>query len=253
MQTLHHYCQRSQLSLSTELEVQVQAHVTELRGLLTRSPSQPVDWYYFVPQLGEGGACSIFDALDPEPFDLATRLGGINAANLAMLQKLTVVVQWYQARSASQWFGIYKKMPSTDGFSLVKMAYYGAPSRAEFPLTAEFATISNNSSVGLSGKARIINDVPAYLNQGGEYYTCDPKVLAEACVPLYADSGLTDSATTASAVTPADVVGNISVAEHGVVGIVDAEAFTRDLYHGDELALLAAVVLVVPAIFAGTV
>lgn len=242
MQTLQDYCQRSQLSLPVELEAQVQAHVTELCDLLTTSASQPVDWYYFVPQLGEGGACSIFDALDPEPFDLATRLGGITAANLSLLQKLTAVVQWYQARSASQWFGIYKKMPSTDGFSLVKMAYYGAPSRAEFPLTTEFAAISNNSSVGLSGIARIINDVPAYLNQGGEYYTCDPKVLAEACVPLYADAGLTNSATTPSGVTPADIVG-----------IIDAEAFARDLYHGDELALLAAVVLVVPAIFAGTV
>jgi|JI7StandDraft_1071085.scaffolds.fasta_scaffold01424_6 putative methionine-R-sulfoxide reductase with GAF domain len=248
MQTLHDYCQRSQLSLPAALESQVQAHVTDLLGLMASSTAQAVDWYYFVPQLGEGGACSIFDALDPEPFDLATRLGGINAANLAMLQKLTVVAQWYQARSASQWFGIYKKMPSGEGFSLVKMAYYGAPSRAEFPLTPEFAAISNNSSVGLSGTARIINDVPAYLNQGGEYYTCDPKVLAEACVPLFAEPRLADAA----------FVSDGLATQHGsndahIVGIVDAEAFTRDLYQADELALLAAVVLVVPAIFAGNV
>ena len=72
---------------------------------------------------------------------------------------------------------------------LVKLSYFGAPSRAEFPLTDEFAAISNNSTVGLSGKARIINDVPAYLTKGGEYYTCDPKVLAEACIPLFDAQG----------------------------------------------------------------
>ena len=35
-------------------------------------------------------------------------------------------------------------------------AYVGAPSRAEFPLTEEFARTSNNSTVGLSGKARAL-------------------------------------------------------------------------------------------------
>ncbi|MBU2225276.1 MAG: hypothetical protein KKB00_14700, partial [Gammaproteobacteria bacterium] len=109
---------------------------------------------------------------------------------------------------------------------LVKLSYFGAPSRAEFPLTTEFAAISNNSTVGLSGKARIINDVPAYLQQGGEYYTCDPKVLAEACIPLYDEAGQ-------------------------VVGIIDSEAFQTQLFEGDELALLIATAITVPLVWAG--
>ncbi len=106
----------------------------------------------------------------------------------------------------------------------MKLSYFGAPSRAEFPLTAEFAAISNNVTVGLSGKARIINDVPAYLATGGEYYTCDPKVLAEACIPLFDGSGQ-------------------------VTGIIDSEAFAKDFFNGRELALLIATALVVPTLW----
>ena len=105
---------------------------------------------------------------------------------------------------------------------LVKLAYYGAASRAEFPLSSEFAKISNNSTVGLTGKAKVINDVAAYLGTGGEYYTCDPKVQAEACLPLYNQSGK-------------------------IIGIVDAEDFNKNVFTADAMALLVAVCLTVPA------
>ena len=39
---------------------------------------------------------------------------------------------------------------------LVKLAYVGRPSRAEFPLTKEFAEKSTNSTVGLTGRATVI-------------------------------------------------------------------------------------------------
>ncbi len=63
----------------------------------------------------------------------------------------------------------------------------------------------------------------AYLAAGGEYYTCDPKVQAEACLPLVNASGQ-------------------------VLGIIDSEAFEKQIFAGDELALLCAVALELPAI-----
>jgi hypothetical protein len=42
---------------------------------------------------------------------------------------------------------------------LMKLAYTGAPSRAYFPLTEEFAKSSNNSTVAMTGNTGIIQDV----------------------------------------------------------------------------------------------
>jgi len=187
-------------------------------------PASTVQWQFRVPELGEGGSCSLFGQLADEPYDLTPILGGQTDANQQLLAKVTAIVQFYQANSASHWFGVYQRRNNPAGETvLVKLAYFGAESRAEFPLTAEFAAISNNSTVGLSGQGRIINDVSAYLAQGGEYYTCDPKVQAEACLPLVGASG-------------------------EVVGIIDSEAFTQNLFHGKELALLIAVALTLPAL-----
>lgn len=187
-------------------------------------PASTVQWQFRVPELGEGGSCSLFGQLADEPYDLTPILGGQTDANQQLLAKVTAIVQFYQANSASHWFGVYQRRNNPAGETvLVKLAYFGAESRAEFPLTTEFAAISNNSTVGLSGQGRIINDVAAYLAQGGEYYTCDPKVQAEACLPLVGASG-------------------------EVVGIIDSEAFTQNLFHGKELALLIAVALTLPAL-----
>jgi putative methionine-R-sulfoxide reductase with GAF domain len=194
--------------------------------LATLTPATEVQWQFRVPELGEGGSCSLFGQLADEPYDLAPILGGQTDANQQLLAKVTAIVQFYQANSASHWFGVYQRRNNPAGETvLVKLAYFGAESRAEFPLTAEFAAISNNSTVGLSGQGRIINDVAAYLAQGGEYYTCDPKVQAEACLPLLD-------------------------ANDAVLGIIDSEAFTQNLFAGKELALLIAVALTLPALLA---
>lgn len=185
----------------------------------------PIVWQYPVPELGEGGACSLFGQLAEAPYDLTEILGGKTPENQRLLARMAEVTAFYQAHSQSDWFGIYQRRLNADGQAvLVKLSYFGAPSRAEFPLTAEFAAISNNSTVGLSGKARIINDVSAYLQQGGEYYTCDPKVQAEACIPLFDH-------------------------QEQIVGIIDSEAFHKGLFQGDELALLIATALVVPTLW----
>lgn len=112
--------------------------------------------------------------------------------------------------------GVYKKISPAQGPSvLVKLAYRGAPSRAEFPLTEEFATHSNNSRVGLTGAPRLIQSVAAHVASGGEYYTCDPSVCAEACLPLLGPAA-------------------------AVVGIVDVETAKPDFFHGDALAVTLA-------------
>jgi putative methionine-R-sulfoxide reductase with GAF domain len=208
----------------------VDHYQTELAAAIKNADLKlQVQWQYEVPELGEGGSCSLFGKLAAEPYDLTAILGGKTQANHALLARLNAISRYYQSHSQSNWFGIYQQRQNSAGETvLVKLSYFGEPSRAEFPLTPEFAAISNNSSVGLSGKARIINDVPAYLQQGGEYYTCDPKVLAEACVPLLNDAGQ-------------------------VVGIIDSEAFAKDVFHGDELALLIAAAMLVPVIFAASV
>ncbi|MDY0745746.1 hypothetical protein SNE35_14595 [Paucibacter sp. R3-3] len=176
-----------------------------------------VQWAYRVPELGEGGSCSLFGQLAERPYDLAGTLGGRTDANRRLLGIAATAVQYYRERSRSQWFGVYQSRGHAAGNPvLVKLAYFGAESRAEFPLTPEFAAGSNNSAVGLSGTGRLINDVASYVAEGGGYYTCDPKVKSEACLPLFNE-------------------------RREVIGIVDAEAFEAHVFEGEELALLLAV------------
>lgn len=217
------YVKRSELAFNTEsLQPLIENYLTKLAHYLQQAELPPAIWQYSVPELGEGGACSLFGELAAEPYDLTAILQGQTAENTLALQKLAQISHFYQQHSGLDWFGIYQARSNVAAEPvLVKLAYYGAPSRAEFPLTAEFAAISNNSTVGLSGKARVINDVSGYLQQGGEYYTCDPKVQAEACLPLFDHSGT-------------------------IVGIVDAEDFNKGVFTADALALLIAVCLTVP-------
>lgn len=224
---LSEYLQRSGLAIASTETDAVQARLSglqqQLQDFLAACDPQ-VSWQYQVPELGEGGSCSIFGQLAAEPYQLSELLGEPTPASQAMLKAVSALVQFYRQHSRSDWFGVYLKRSKADGSQvLVKLAYFGAPSRAEFPLTAEFAAISNNSTVGLSGRARIINDVASYVSSGGEYYTCDPKVKSEACLPLYSEAG-------------------------EVIGIVDSEAFAAGLFEGAELDLLLAIVLSLPAL-----
>ncbi|WP_431102867.1 GAF domain-containing protein [Roseateles noduli] len=199
----------------------VRAHQAALQALLTPETlaATPVSWSFRVPELGEGGACSLFGQLAEQPYELAAILGGQTADNQRLLAEATIVTRYYREHSRSHWFGVYQaRRKSADESVLVKLAYFGAESRAEFPLTEAFAAGSNNSAVGLSGRARLINDVAAFVAEGGGYYTCDPKVKAEACLPLFD-------------------------ADRRVVGILDSEAFDKDFFGGDELALVIAVAI----------
>lgn len=144
---------------------------------------------YPVPLLGDDGACSLVNQLAPKPYDLARALGGVAPETSRKLAILNTLVEATRDRADIGWLGVYQNRAVGGGRALVKLAYRGKPSRAEFPLTSEFAAYSNNSTVGMSGEARIIDDIGAYQRDGGVYYNCDPLVQSEACLPLFDASG----------------------------------------------------------------
>ena len=179
---------------------------------------------YPVPMMTEDGACSVVDQMAPVPYDLSGILGGRGDQTTRRLALLERLVERAQETSGADWVGIYQKRTNAAGEPvLVKLAYVGRPSRAEFPLTAEFAARSTNSTVGLTGRANVIDDVSKHVESGGGFYVCDVGVQSEACVPIL------DAA-------------------RQVVGIVDAEAKPRGFFGAERLAIVAALAIVATAV-----
>src|SRR3982751_313181 len=185
--------------------------------------ADPASLYtYQVPMMTEDGACSIVDELAPVPYDLTGILGGRSDQATRRLALLERLVERAQETSGAEWVGIYAKRVNAAGIPvLVKVSYVGRPSRAEFPLTREFAERSTNSTVGLTGRATVIDDVTKHVEAGGGFYVCDDGVQSEACVPILDES-------------------------REVIGIVDAEAKPRGFFGGERLAIVAALALVAP-------
>jgi putative methionine-R-sulfoxide reductase with GAF domain len=179
---------------------------------------------YPVPMLSEDGTCSIVDEMAPVPYDLTGILGGRSEQTTRRLALLERLVERAQETTGADWIGIYQKRTNAAGIPvLVKVSYVGRPSRAEFPLTHEFAEKSTNSTVGLTGRATVIEDVSRYVEAGGGFYVCDDGVQSEACVPILDD-------------------------DRQVVGIVDAEAKPKGFFGSERLAVIAALALVAPAV-----
>jgi len=175
---------------------------------------------YSVPMLTEDGSCSIVGELAPVPYDLSPILGGRSDQTTRRLSLLERLVERAQETTGAEWIGIYQRRPRPAGDEvLVKLAYVGRPSRAEFPLTREFAEKSTNSTVGLTGRATVIEDVSRHVEAGGGFYVCDDGVQSEACVPILDES-------------------------RGVTGIVDAEANPKGFFGADRLAVVAALAIV---------
>jgi L-methionine (R)-S-oxide reductase len=119
---------------------------------------------------------------------------------------------------------VYQRRVNPAGIPvLVKVSYVGRPSRAEFPLTPEFAERSTNATVGLTARATVIDDVSRHVEAGGGFYVCDEGVQSEACVPILDDG-------------------------REVAGIVDAEAKPRGFFGADRLAVVAALAIVARAV-----
>eukprot|EP00239_Pterosperma_sp_CCMP1384_P005378 CAMPEP_0197853012 /NCGR_PEP_ID=MMETSP1438-20131217/21932_1 /TAXON_ID=1461541 /ORGANISM="Pterosperma sp., Strain CCMP1384" /LENGTH=221 /DNA_ID=CAMNT_0043467275 /DNA_START=138 /DNA_END=803 /DNA_ORIENTATION=- len=170
---------------------------------------------YKVPVLAAGAACSLKKELAPEPFKLAEALGLTgdyseltSHSETARLWRLKLVVDELAAATKADWVGVYRSTTSksSGGPVLLKEAYIGRPSRAEFPLTEEFAKNSNNSTVGLFGKAVLVEDTKTYE---GPYYMCDGEVRSEYCTPI------------------------VHPTSGAVLGIIDAEAFAPNHFTAD--------------------
>ena len=179
---------------------------------------------YQVPMMSEDGSCSIVDQMAPVPYDLASILGGRSDQTTRRLALLERLVERTQETTGADWVGVYQRRTNPAGVPvLVKVAYVGRASRAEFPLTTEFAERSTNSTVGLTGRATVIDDVGKHVEAGGGFYVCDDGVQSEACVPILD-------------------------AQRQVIGIVDAEANPKGFFGADRLAVVAALAVVAPAV-----
>lgn len=179
---------------------------------------------YPVPMMTEDGACSIVDQLAPMRYDLTAILGGRTEQTTRRLALLERLAERAQETTGADWIGIYQRRENAIGLPvLVKVAYVGRPSRAEFPLTAEFAERSTNSAVGLTARTAVIDDVAKHVEAGGGFYVCDDGVQSEACVPILAEN-------------------------REVAGIVDAEARPKAFFGGERLAVIAALAIVSAAV-----
>jgi L-methionine (R)-S-oxide reductase len=177
---------------------------------------------YSVPTLTEDGTCSIVDQLAPMPYDLTAVLGGRSEQTTRRLALLERLVERAQETTGADWVGIYQRRTARGEPVLVKLAYVGRASRAEFPLTNEFAARSTNSTVGLTGRATVIDDVSKHVEAGGGFYVCDEGIQSEACVPILDE-------------------------RRQVAGIVDAEAKPKGFFNGERLTVIAALAIVAAA------
>jgi putative methionine-R-sulfoxide reductase with GAF domain len=179
---------------------------------------------YPVPMLTEDGSCSIVDQLAPVPYDLGAILGGRTAQTTRRLALLERLVERVQETTGADWVGVYQRRRNLASEEvLVKVSYVGRPSRAEYPLTREFAERSTNATVGLTGRATMIDDVSKHVEAGGGFYVCDEGIQSEACLPILSDDG-------------------------EVAGIVDAEAKPKGFFGAERLAVIAALALVASAV-----
>ena len=217
------YLRAAGLVTLTGREADVQRAVHDLLEAMAEkvAVTNPDSLYtYSIPMLSEDGTCSLPDELAPAPYDLGPILGGRSEQTTRRLALLERLVERAQETTGAEWLGIYQRRARNGGAPvLVKLAYVGRPSRAEFPLTQEFAAHSTNSSVGLTGHAIVIDDVRRHVEAGGGFYVCDGAVEAEACLPMLGE-------------------------RLDVAGIIDAEAHRRSFFDAERLAVLAALAIV---------
>lgn len=217
------YLQQAGLELSTaQLAAAQQALATALT--VPAAADYPDLYRYPVPKLGKGGSCSLIDELEAEPWDIAPQFGGASPPLAQQLLALQALLDAVLAQVPADWLGVYCRVPGAEADVLLKLAYRGLPSRAEFPLTEAFAAASNNSKVGRSGRGVVIDDVRQWQSEGGAYYECDPKVRSEVCLPVF------------------DAAGE-------VIGILDAESAQPGFFHAGHQATLAALACALSAHF----
>jgi L-methionine (R)-S-oxide reductase len=154
---------------------------------------------YRIPLDTGSDGCARPGVFEPEPFDLHRALtrrgfgeGDVDAFEARRLSQLRAVVAHVGRCTGAEWVGVYRVIQSDPAtypvlagseLTLLKEAYVGAPSRPFFPLTAAFASKSNNSTVGMTGDAVLIHDT-RQLDADTPYYSCDGHVRSELCAPI---------------------------------------------------------------------
>ena len=203
-----------------EVNAQRTAYYKEQIVSLLNKNESVVQWQYKIPELGEGGTCSLFGQLQAEPFDLSEYVAP-NEINTKIMKVLQTITDYVEQQQLVDWFGIYQSREIDGEPQLLKLTYFGNPSRPLFPINEQYSQISNNTFVALNGEGRVINDVEQYVADGGEYYTCDPKVKSELCLPFFSNNG-------------------------NVLGIIDTEAFNKNVLDGEALAVFSAICELLP-------
>ncbi len=246
-----------------------QSFIDGINRAHSAEPEENFDWNkiftYPVPKLSPDGSCSKHDELEDKLYDLhdVFNLAGLSDlsgdphqpqnrkhATAVALFRLNRVVELLHTETQSDWTGIYVKHTchpergpkvAVEGSpahachqspTLIKLAYRGRPSRAEFPLTSEFAAHSNNSTVGLNGKAVLVNNVETHLAEGKPYYECDASVQSELCLPIF------------SSRHPEPVEGSPAHAGD-VIGIIDLESFHANHFTDERIFKAATVCMLV--------
>jgi putative methionine-R-sulfoxide reductase with GAF domain len=174
-----------------------------------------------VPKLGPNGSCAVNKTKEEKKYNLALTLGLQdryfklrNHPQTLRLWRLKQVLKKLMEEVKPDWLGVYRRTKNRNGeWVLLKESYLGAYSRAEFPLAEEFAKGSNNSTVGLTGRAVVFGDLAAYQ---GPYYECDNQVQSEFCAPIFNNSG-------------------------EVMGIIDAESFRKNFFTKEKISELSKV------------
>jgi len=198
----------------------VQAAMKDARSASVPSTPRALKrlYQYQVPKMSADGSCSLHGELEDQPYLLDETLGGASTATTMGLLALDTLVDTVQRQIDTTWLGLYQARSTPRGEVLVKICARGKPSRAEFPLTPDFSTLSNNVAVAFSGKARVIDDVRVHARSGGAYYECDPSIRAEACLPILNAQGQ-------------------------VLGVIDAESATSGYFIPRRAAWLVALAM----------
>lgn len=182
---------------------------------LPSTPNSLAKLYQFkVPALGPNDAEGLYD--------LAEVLKGRSLTSTTRLMTLDVLVAYCEESLEASRVGVYQARETQRGSALVKLAGRGVPSRAELPLTDEFAAKNQQSAAALSGRAKVVNDLPAWFVARGESPMGDPALKAEACLPV--------------------------LSEKGVIGLVDAAHVTTQWFTPQRLALFIALALELPSL-----
>lgn len=102
-QMINSYLEQAQLNVEQQL---INAELEKLEQYLNSNAAPAVRWQYQIPELGEGGACSLFGYLQDEPFNLNDYVSQ-NTQTTAKLAQLQLIVDYVIENTQLDWYGIY--------------------------------------------------------------------------------------------------------------------------------------------------